>query len=173
MDLFFPSDFCFSPRRNILIHLAFFWISGCIFGVFCYSINRSAFSDLIRQAVFSSPSPFAAVMTSVLPVAVFATALFCGCFWVLYPTVFLCALIRSILGVAVVLAFPGGGWLVCFLFLFASFARTFLLWFCLFSTISESGRTGAARFVFVALTFVLIGIIDSLYVSPFLQNILL
>lgn len=173
MDLFFPSDFCFSPRRRALVCLAFFWFSGCFIGAVCYSFNSSVFSGLIRQAVFSTPSPAAAVMTSVLPVLLSSAAFFSGCFWVLYPVVFLCAFLRFLLGVAACLAFPSGGWLVCILFLYGSFARTFLLWFGLFSTVSQPGRAGAVRLFSYYLICVFIGLFDSLFVSPFLQNILL
>lgn len=172
MELFFHRFSNPSSQKNKVPHLAFFWVLGLVLGVLsCRFIPRS-FSGFMLEASSVSPSFPGSVLCAVVPVLISWFAYrFCS-YFLLFPVVFLSAFILAFYSVAMLAAFGAGGWLVHLLYFFSIIVRALVCWVCWILLLSKEAHYRFFLFPVILLICTLIGIIDYVWVSPFLQKIL-
>ncbi len=151
--------------------LAFFWSLGLASGILFAAASGETFFLLVRTAASRRVSIVGLVASCYLPFLLSAFAVFIGKQKLLYPIVFLKALLFSWCAIASSAAFSSAGWLVRPMLQFTDILTVpVLCWFSLRHT-SDHGML-FRDFSICTLLFVLAGSLDYCLVSPFLASLI-
>ena len=162
----------FLIRRKRKLFLASVWICGLYFGSFAAS-QDSALVSLMRTAAQTRVSIVSLLPVLLLPFLISAFAVSISKPWLIIPVCFVKAFSFGFQVGGIAAAFGNAGWLARILLLFsASCSVPVLYWFWLRHF---SGRCRSAvwrDFGICAGIILLIGILDSGFISPYLASII-
>lgn len=144
----------------------------CLLGLLCSAFLGAFFSDsygyLMRMAATSRVSVVGLSITLLLPLFLSFICIHCGRPKLLYGICFFKSFMLGLCAMGCFYAFGSGGWLVR-LFMQFSDLITFpvLCWFML-RCISSSGKAVRRDYIICSGVFLLAGILDFFYISPYL-----
>ena len=158
-------------RRKSIVFLAIWWFAGLILGALAaYHLSYSFFS-LMRAAAQSRVSIVSLMTVTLLPLFASALAVFLDRPVWIFGISFVKAFLYSLCIAGTIGAFGSAAWLVAFLFLFSdNLTIPVLFLFCL-RHIEGRKRSFWADCLICSGVCVLVGIIDSCLISPFLANL--
>ena len=160
-------------RKSCYIFLACSWIMGLGFGVLLFRYSDSSILSLMRAAVSSRFSIVSLLFSLLLPFLFSVFAVYISCPGLLYPVCFFKAVTFGYVSCALFSAFPGCGWLVRSMYLFADQIGVMLLfmyWQRHISCFRRFSLTGCGAYIAL---IVLAAGVDFYWISPFLRRIIM
>lgn len=166
------SVFTFFRRRGCASLLAFFWCAGLVFGVCAAFGARNVLVPLMRLAVASPVSIVGLLGSLLLPFLFTALAVFLSHDWFILPVCFLKSFTYVLCAQTITLAFGNSAWLIQLLFLFSDTCMlSVLIWFWIRHL--DCNRVTIVRDTAICIVvFIIIGILDHCFVSPYLTKII-
>lgn len=151
--------------------LVSFWVAGMALGCLFGHWEQEPLCRLIRQTVLIKPSLIGSCCAAILPVMLSCFVVSIGEPWLLLFISAFKAFSFSLCAWGVCLAFGQSSWLVLFLFLFSDICIIPVLYFFWLTALRNQDNSHLldALFVFFAL---IVGLLDYLFVGPFLASIL-
>lgn len=159
-------------RKGCTLFLAFFWLTGILFGAWISVAAGEPLLSLMRGAFSSSVSIVGLLLVTTLPFLLSALAVFLsGPGWLL-PLSFGNGFLYSYVCLTVLRCFGSAGWLVRLLLCFGICMMTPVLYFFWLRHISGERKNIFGEVFFLFSLAVLIASIDYSLVSPFLANLI-
>lgn len=154
-------------RKGMPLILAVCWITGVVFGVFCYCSSPPEVASLMHRAVFCSASIVGLLNAALIPFLLSALFMALSMPIMFFGLCFVKAFLFSFVSVGILACSGSGGWLLRCLFLFSDCAALSVLfgyWFWFVSTPGKSCRFVTTCVVFLVL--VLVTILDYRVIAP-------
>lgn len=154
-------------RKGMPLILAVCWITGVVFGAFCYSSSPPEVASLMHRAVFCSASIVGLLNAALIPFLLSALFMALSMPIVLFGLCFVKAFLFSFVSMGILACSGSGGWLLRCLFLFSDCAALPVLFGYWFWFVSAPGKS--CRFVttcVVLLVLVLVTILDCRVIAP-------
>ncbi len=154
-------------RKGMPLILAICWITGVVFGVFCYSSSPPEVASLMHRTVFCPASIVGLLNAALIPFLLSALFMALSMPFMLSGLCFVKAFLFSFVSMGILAHSGSGGWLLRCLFLFSDCVALPVLfgyWFGFASAPGKSCRFAATCVVF--LTLVLVTILDYRVIAP-------
>lgn len=151
--------------------LAFLWVSCLVVGCFIAS-GDSFIVSLMRLAPGSEVSIVGLAVVLILPLLISVVGLYYQKPVVVYAFSSLKAFCSGYLLYAVSVAFGSASWLMRMLLLFSDIGITIIVLWLVFRHLNGRGRTFKADIALSFFAAIMIGIMDYLLVTPFLQSLM-
>ena len=172
MNRFLTFIFPSGSERRPPASIASLWVFGLIFGSICAVAGRSVLTPLIFSAASASAPLFQLLLITLLPVVFSFCAALWGEYWLLQPIIFGKAFLFAYVASAITVTYGTAGWLVRFLLMFTDFCTLpLLLWYWIQLYTRRRSQLFASTALFLVF-FLLIGVLDTHFISPFLTNVI-
>lgn len=159
-------------RKVCLWLLAFCWIVGLVVGAYVAQSEAETVIDLVRRSVQCEMTISGVMSVCVLPFLLSAFAVLICEPWLLLFISTLKAFRFSFCAWGVCLAFGQSSWLVLFLFLFSDICLIPLLVFFWIRNIRGHANLRLFEIVGFLIAAVSVGLVDYLFISPFLASLM-
>ena len=172
MVCFFRPDFRKDPRRLFAVILALAVLSGYGCGAVLAIYADNSIVSLVRSAAIADVSTVGLLLTLLFPPILSVCAVYISKIWLFIPIGFLKASAFGYINSITIRAFPDSGWLISVLLAFGSLlSLPALSWFWFRAIFRVQNRLFIPAFCLI-LFVVAAGMIDILYVSPLLVDLL-
>ena len=156
-----------SPCMIRVCFLAFLWISAMLAGVFVCSVD-SKIHSLMLVAPSCSLSIVGVLIITILPLAISIAGLYTKKFAILYIIYIIKSFSSGYLLFAIARVYGSAGWIVHLLLLFSENVTSFLILWITFRHVKGRSKTFFLDALICITISIAIGIIDYLFVAPFL-----
>ena len=173
MGSFFRHRFLIPGRKRLALYLAFAWLIGLLLGSVLALLSAPLHASLMRRGLCLPVSISGLLTILYLPLLCSAFAVYISQNWLLIPISLFKAITFSFVAVGCSLLQPSGSWLLrLFLMFSGSFSLPGLYWFWYCGCNRGRNETFKAG-VIVSVLFLLFGILDYRYISPFLLKLMI
>lgn len=159
-------------RKGYCYVLAFFWITGLLFGIWVYDSAEDSLLVLMRGVSQYTVSIVGLLCVTLLPFLLSAIAVFYSMPQLIFPICCLKGFLFSFVSVGVMQSFGSAGWLLRGLLLFSeSTTMPLLYWYWTYCLSDRQRKCGYQMMYVLALSF-LTASMDYRFISPFLVQMI-
>ena len=159
-------------RRVFTIILAFAFLLGLLFGAITALYAGPSALSMMRTAVYGRVSIVGLLSVTLLPLLLSAFAVYISQYWLIPVIAFIDAFTFGYHSILLFRLYPGSGWLIQCLLMFAGALSLPVLWYVWLHTASSRRSQLLRCFTAGALAITGIVSIDFYFVAPFLADLL-